>query len=220
MGSCSSASTPATDPPVVPIQTNIIASSTDFPNYTFESSLFASKPNEYDYLFKFLLIGTTGAGKSSLLMRFVDDKFEANYISTIGVDFKIKTIELEGKRIKLQIWDTAGQERFKTVTNAYFRGSHGIVLVYDITSTTSFEAVDYWLGEVSKYAPRNAVKLVVGNKTDLKSNRAIATQTAALFAQEKEVFFLEASAKDATNVAQAFLLLAGEIKHRIVTSLS
>jgi len=181
----------------------------------FDQSSFPSKPNEYDFLFKLLLIGATGVGKSSLLTRFVDNEFNPSYVSTIGVDFKIKTITLDDKKIKLQIWDTAGQERFKTVTNAYFRGSHGIAMVYDITSESSFESIRHWLEEIQKYAPRNAIKLLIGNKLDLESSRFISTETATTFAQENFMLFIETSAKDNISVSQAFIALAAEIRGRI-----
>merc|ERR1711898_6342 len=100
---------------------------------------------EYDYLFKLLLIGDSGVGKSCLLLRFADDTYSESYISTIGVDFKIRTIEHDGKRIKLQIWDTAGQERFRTITSSYYRGAHGIIVVYDVTELDTFHAVERWM---------------------------------------------------------------------------
>ncbi|XP_061693473.1 ras-related protein Rab-1B-like isoform X3 [Syngnathoides biaculeatus] len=126
---------------------------------------------EYDYLFKLLLIGDSGVGKSCLLLRFADDTYTESYISTIGVDFKIRTIELDGKTIKLQIWDTAGQERFRTITSSYYRGAHGIIVVYDVTDQE--------------------------------------------FADSLGIPFLETSAKNATNVEQAFMTMAAEIKKRM-----
>ena len=107
---------------------------------------------EYDYVFKLVLIGDSGVGKSCLLLRFADDTYTESHISTIGVDFKIRTIQLDGKTIKLQIWDTAGQERFRTITSSYYRGAHGIIVVYDTTDSETFEHVKTWLHEIERYA--------------------------------------------------------------------
>uniref|UniRef100_A0AAZ1WXW4 ZRAB1B, member RAS oncogene family a n=1 Tax=Oreochromis aureus TaxID=47969 RepID=A0AAZ1WXW4_OREAU len=154
---------------------------------------------EYDYLFKLLLIGDSGVGKSCLLLRFADDTYTESYISTIGVDFKIRTIELDGKTIKLQIWDTAGQERFRTITSSYYRGAHGIIVVYDVTDQESFNNVKQWLQEIDRYASENVNKLLVGNKCDLTTKKVVDYTTA----------------KNATNVEQAFMTMAAEIKKRM-----
>merc|ERR1712205_299380 len=138
--------------------------------------------SEYDYLFKLLLIGDSGVGKSCLLLRFADDTYTESYISTIGVDFKIRTIELDGKTIKLQIRDTAGQERFRTITSSYYRGAHGIIVVFDVTDQESFNNVKQWLQEIDRYACANVKKLLVNNKCDLASKRAVPTEQAAEFA--------------------------------------
>lgn len=172
---------------------------------------------EYDYLFKLLLIGDSGVGKSCLLLRFADDTYTESYISTIGVDFKIRTIELEGKTIKLQIWDTAGQERFRTITSSYYRGAHGIIVVYDVTDTESFENVRNWLQEIERYANENVNKLLVGNKCDLTSKKIVDYTTAKEYADHLGIPFLETSAKNATNVEQAFMTMAAEIKNRMQT---
>jgi len=132
----------------------------------------ATMSADYDYLFKLLLIGDSGVGKSCLLLRFSDDTYTDSYISTIGVDFKIRTIELDGKTIKLQIWDTAGQERFRTITSSYYRGAHGIIVVYDCTDLESFNNVKQWLEEIDRYACENVNKLLVGNKCDLTSKKS------------------------------------------------
>uniref|UniRef100_A0A915B2V7 Uncharacterized protein n=2 Tax=Ascarididae TaxID=6250 RepID=A0A915B2V7_PARUN len=170
---------------------------------------------EYDYLFKLLLIGDSGVGKSCLLLRFADDTYTESYISTIGVDFKIRTIELDGKTIKLQIWDTAGQERFRTITSSYYRGAHGIIVVYDITDQESFNNVKQWLQEIDRYACENVNKLLVGNKCDLTSKRAVEYNSAKEYADQLGIPFLETSAKSSTNVEQAFLTMAAEIKNRM-----
>ena len=129
--------------------------------------------DEYDYLFKILLIGDSAVGKSSILLRFSDNIFTESFLPTIGVDFKIKTLEFQGKNAKLQIWDTAGQERFKTITSTYYKGSHGIILVYDITDMESFNKLGDWLIEVEKNAPNNVYKILVGNKADLNDQRVV-----------------------------------------------
>ncbi|XP_048367458.1 ras-related protein ORAB-1-like isoform X1 [Sphaerodactylus townsendi] len=136
---------------------------------------------EYDYLFKLLLIGDSGVGKSCLLLRFADDTYTESYISTIGVDFKIRTIELDGKTIKLQIWDTAGQERFRTITSSYYRGAHGIIVVYDVTDQESYNNVKQWLQEIERYASENVNKLLVGNKCDLTTKKVVDYTTAKEF---------------------------------------
>jgi Ras-related protein Rab-1A len=170
---------------------------------------------EYDYLFKLLLIGDSGVGKSCLLLRFADDTYTDSYISTIGVDFKIRTVDLDTKTIKLQIWDTAGQERFRTITSSYYRGAHGIIIVYDITDKESFENVRQWLFEIDRYASENVCKLLVGNKSDLANKRQVEFETAKGFADELNIPFLETSAKNATNVEQAFLTMAAQIKNKM-----
>ncbi|KAG7669917.1 hypothetical protein Ndes2526B_g06289 [Nannochloris sp. 'desiccata'] len=170
---------------------------------------------EYDYLFKLLLIGDSGVGKSCLLLRFADDTYTESYISTIGVDFKIRTVELDGKVIKLQIWDTAGQERFRTITSSYYRGAHGIIVVFDVTDQESFNNVKQWLNEIDRYANESVNKLLVGNKSDLTTKRAVEYNTAKAFADEIGVPYIETSAKNANNVEQAFMTMAAEIKNRM-----
>jgi len=170
---------------------------------------------EYDFLFKLLLIGDSGVGKSCLLLRFADRKYTESYISTIGVDFKIRTIELDGKTIKLQIWDTAGQERFRTITSSYYRGAHGIIIVYDVTDQESFVNIKTWLSEIERYASDTVNKLLVGNKCDLTQKKVVDYETAKDFADKVEMPFLETSAKLATNVEAAFMRMASEIKNSL-----
>jgi len=169
---------------------------------------------EYDYLFKLLLIGDSGVGKSCLLLRFADDTYTESYISTIGVDFKIRTIDLDAKTIKLQIWYTAGQERFRTITSSYYRGAHGIIVVYDTTDLESFNNVKQWLHEIDRYASENVNKLLVGNKSDLTSKRAVSFDQAKEFADSLGIEFIETSAKNSTNVEKAFMMMASQIKAR------
>eukprot|EP01103_Thecamoeba_quadrilineata_P017784 TRINITY_DN6462_c0_g1_i1.p1 TRINITY_DN6462_c0_g1~~TRINITY_DN6462_c0_g1_i1.p1 ORF type:complete len:200 (-),score=25.09 TRINITY_DN6462_c0_g1_i1:99-698(-) len=172
---------------------------------------------EYDFLFKLLLIGDSGVGKSCLLLRFADDTYTESYISTIGVDFKIRTIDLDGKTVKLQIWDTAGQERFRTITSSYYRGAHGIIVVYDVTDQVSFNNIKQWLQEIDRYATENVNKLLVGNKCDLP-NKSVDSKVAKEFAETKSIPFLETSAKNSINVENAFLTMAREIKQRMGNS--
>ena len=171
----------------------------------------ANLKNEYDYLFKLVLIGDSGVGKSCLLLRFADDNFTDSYISTIGVDFRFRTITIDGKTVKLQIWDTAGQERFRTITSAYYRGADGIIMVYDVTTSESFDHVEEWLSEVDRYANENTSKLLVGNKADLIDEKQVPEETAQKFADKIGISFLETSAKTATNVDAAFLTMAKEL---------
>ncbi|PNF26862.1 Ras-related protein Rab-1A [Cryptotermes secundus] len=159
-----------------------------------------------------------------------DDTYTESYISTIGVDFpciiyvgcdceslfqKIRTIDLDGKTIKLQIWDTAGQERFRTITSSYYRGAHGIIVVYDCTDEESFINVKQWLEEIDRYACDNVNKLLVGNKCDLTTKKVVDYTTAKEYADQLGIPFLETSAKNATNVEQAFMTMAAEIKNRV-----
>ncbi|XP_049851497.1 uncharacterized protein LOC126326081 [Schistocerca gregaria] len=170
---------------------------------------------EYDYLFKLLLIGDSGVGKSSLLLRFADNTFTESFISTIGVDFKIRTIPIDGTTVKLQIWDTAGQERFRTITSSYYRGAHGIIVVYDITHQDTFNNVQKWLQEIDRYACENVHKILVGNKSDLVSHRRVPIEVAQEFANSLNLIFLETSAKNSNNVEEAFTKMARAIKEKI-----
>jgi Ras-related protein Rab-1A len=171
----------------------------------------AAMKKDYDFLFKLVLIGDSGVGKSCLLLRFADDSFTDSYISTIGVDFRFRTVSINNKTVKLQIWDTAGQERFRTITSAYYRGAHGIIMVYDVTSEESFEHVEEWLSEVNRHASESTIKVLVGNKADLVDKKTVTTDKAQRFAENLGIKFLETSAKNATNVEAAFLTMAQEL---------
>ena len=165
-----------------------------------------------------LLIGNSGVGKSCLLLRFADDQFQENFMPTIGVDFKIRTIDSDDKVCKLQIWDTAGQERFKTITSSYYKGAHGIIVTYDITDRDSFNAVHTWMSEVEKYTQDNITRILVGNKVDLESKRAVSTEEGQEMANHYCVRFLETSAKECKNVDQAFQLMTREIKSNVASA--
>ncbi|PWZ38033.1 GTP-binding protein YPTM1 [Zea mays] len=182
------------------------------PRCSWDRKVGSAMSNEFDYLFKLLLIGDSSVGKSCFLLRFADDSYVDSYISTIGVDFKIRTVEVEGKTVKLQIWDTAGQERFRTITSSYYRGAHGIIIVYDITDMESFNNVKQWLDEIDRYANDSVRKLLVGNKCDLAENRAVDTSVAQAYAEEVGIPFLETSAKESINVEEAFLAMSAAIK--------
>uniref|UniRef100_T1JP21 Ras-related protein Rab-35 n=1 Tax=Strigamia maritima TaxID=126957 RepID=T1JP21_STRMM len=158
---------------------------------------------DYDHLFKLLIIGDSGVGKSSLLLRFADNTFTGNYITTIGVDFKIRTIEVDGERVKLQIWDTAGQERFRTITSTYYRGTHGVIVVYDVTSGESFANVKRWLHEIEQNC-EVVNRILVGNKSDDPDRKVVLTEDAQRFADQMGILLFETSAKENINVEEMF----------------
>ncbi|CAF2047301.1 unnamed protein product [Brassica napus] len=171
---------------------------------------------DYDYLIKLLLIGDSGVGKSCLLLRFSDGSFTTSFITTIGIDFKIRTIELDGKRIKLQIWDTAGQERFRTITTAYYRGAMGILLVYDVTDESSFNNIRNWIRNIEQHASDNVNKILVGNKADMdESKRAVPKAKGQALADEYGIKFFETSAKTNLNVEEVFFSIGKDIKQRL-----
>eukprot|EP00879_Flechtneria_rotunda_P003109 GHRR01003330.1.p1 GENE.GHRR01003330.1~~GHRR01003330.1.p1 ORF type:complete len:205 (+),score=51.42 GHRR01003330.1:70-684(+) len=160
----------------------------------------------YDHLFKVLLVGDSAVGKSCLLMRFTADRFDDVTTSTIGVDFRVKYLTLNGKRVKLAVWDTAGQERFRTLTSSYYRGAQGIIFVYDVTRPESFENLErIWMKEVDIYSNiEDSVKMVVANKVDLESERAVTKQQGHDFARNMGCLYVETSAKTNIAVQQAF----------------
>jgi len=160
-----------------------------------------------DFVFKIIIVGEAGVGKSCLLRRFVDQNFTENYVNTIGVDFKVKTIELMGKTVKLNLWDSAGQERFRTIVNTYYRGAHGICLVYDITDPDSFLRLGNWLTDASEQADENAKKLIIGTKIDLESNRKVSREAVRAFAERMSLTAYETSSKSGSNVESAFMSL-------------
>ncbi|KAG5229354.1 ras-related protein [Salix suchowensis] len=171
---------------------------------------------EYDYLFKVVLIGDSGVGKSNLLSRFTRNEFCLESKSTIGVEFATRTLQVEARTVKAQIWDTAGQERYRAITSAYYRGALGALLVYDVTKPTTFENVSRWLKELRDHADSNIVIMLIGNKTDLKHLRAVATEDAQSYAEKEGLAFIETSALEATNVEKAFQTILSEI-YRIIS---
>uniref|UniRef100_A0A8B9IN45 small monomeric GTPase n=1 Tax=Anser cygnoides TaxID=8845 RepID=A0A8B9IN45_ANSCY len=157
-----------------------------------------SSDQNFDYMFKILIIGNSSVGKTSFLFRYADDSFTPAFVSTVGIDFKVKTIYRNDKRIKLQIWDTAGQERYRTITTAYYRGAMGFILMYDITNEESFNAVQDWSTQIKTYSWDNAQVLLVGNKCDMEDERVVSAEKGRQLAEhlgecwggEKQIFFL------------------------------
>jgi len=154
---------------------------------------------------KILIIGESGVGKSSLLLRFTDDAFDPEISATIGVDFKVKVISIDGNKVKLAIWDTAGQERFRTLTPSYYRGGQGAILVYDVTSRESFQKVEDWLNELETYTTNHdMIKMLVGNKCDKEDERQVSKEEGIKCARKYQMMFIEASAKTKEGVQCAF----------------
>jgi len=160
---------------------------------------------EYDYLMKFVMVGDPGVGKSSILLRFADDMFNENYYSTIGVDFRFKTLLIDDTYIKLQIWDTAGQEKFRCLTNAYYKGSNAIFLVFDLTNKSSFDNLSEWLDQIHQYVDTNPLIMILGAKSDLTSMQAISNEEIEEFARAKNCPFYLVSAKNNANILESFV---------------
>ena len=157
-----------------------------------------------EFLFKILLLGDSGVGKSCIILRYIENTFSQNLMNSIGVDFKLKNIEIEGKRIKLQVWDTAGQERFRTITTSYYKGAQAIVVVYDITDKESFEHVKNWMADVDKFAKEGVLRILVGNKCDLEHQRVVTKENGKDLADKYGIQFMETSAKETINVDLLF----------------
>lgn len=168
-----------------------------------EDSNHVKEDQNFDYMFKILIIGNSGVGKTSLLFRYADNSFTDDFTSTVGIDFKVKTVFRQNKRVKLQIWDTAGQERYRTITTAYYRGSLGFILMYDVTNPESFNAVQDWSTQIRTYSWENVQVVLVGNKCD-KAERAISTEKGQQLASQMGLDHFETSAKENTNVKHVF----------------
>lgn len=164
--------------------------------------------------YKILVLGDSNVGKTCIVHRYCDDRYFDTYISTIGIDFKQKIIDLDGVPVKLQIWDTAGQERFRTLTTAYYRGAMGILLMYDITNCESFNHLSMWLKNISENASPNVAKLLVGNKCDMNSHREVPENRGKQIAENFEIGFLETSCKSNLNIDDAFITIARDIRDR------
>lgn len=184
-----------------------------------ETSASVSSPlhERFDYLFKVVLVGDTGVGKSSLLNRFADNTFTERMTATIGVDFKIRTLQIEGKRVKLQIWDSAGQERFRALTASYYRGAHAVAIVFDLTCMESLNALqNVWIDEIDRHCPASACRVVIGNKNDLVKSREVSVGEVHQMMRSLGCLYLETSAKTADNVQNAFESVVRRIIERCV----
>lgn len=186
--------------------------STTLPQQAASSSYNHSAMNpEYDYLWKLLLVGDSGVGKSCLLLRFTDGTYKNSYISTIGVDFKVRTISIDNTLVKLQVWDTPGQEGFRRIYNPY-RGHQGFIICFDLTDEMSFQNVKQWHAEVSGYTRESASVVLVGMKSDLTAERVVSYERAVALANELGIAYEETSAKENSNVEQAFFQVATQIQ--------
>jgi len=167
--------------------------------------------DSYDFLFKILLVGESAVGKTALMSRFTDNFFDETFTSTIGVDFRLRSLNINDKLVKLQIWDTAGQERFRNITNSYFRGAHGVLIVYDVTNLSSFEKVQYWLKELKPHTGNNVCLALVGNKADMVTQRVVSTAQGHKLAADLGLKLYETSAKTNVNVTEVFTQLAHDV---------
>mmetsp|Transcript_37237 Transcript_37237/g.75992 ORF Transcript_37237/g.75992 Transcript_37237/m.75992 type:complete len:205 (-) Transcript_37237:185-799(-) len=176
-----------------------------------------SREPPFDVQIKILTIGNSGVGKTSLLIRYSSHSFSPTFITTIGIDFKIKNVNIDGKRVKLQIWDTAGQERFKTITTSYFRGAQGILLVYDTTEAETFEGINQWMQQIKQHGEENVNKLLIANKCDYpEADREVTRAQGEELAKKYGMKFIETSAKTGQGVEEAFQMIAGDVMKRLM----
>ena len=170
------------------------------------------KDGDVDFLFKFVIVGKSSVGKSSLMMRFSDDVFSESYVNTIGVDFKFKTQSVDDKKVKFQIWDTAGQERFRTITNAYYKNAQAIQIVFDLTSQSSFiEVKEYWLEQIKSHADTGVQLFLLGNKSDRENEREVSSIDAQNFSKLLNMHYFEVSARSGEHVNAAFSSIARKL---------
>eukprot|EP01090_Pellita_catalonica_P008352 TRINITY_DN19119_c0_g1_i1.p1 TRINITY_DN19119_c0_g1~~TRINITY_DN19119_c0_g1_i1.p1 ORF type:complete len:223 (+),score=37.73 TRINITY_DN19119_c0_g1_i1:88-669(+) len=175
----------------------------------------ARNTSDYKHLFKILMIGDSGVGKSCILLQFTDGVFSDNFLSTLGVDFKSKIVSVDGNTIKLQIWDTAGQERFRTITNSYYKGADGVVVVYDLTDRGTFDNVKYWLSQIDDLSDNDSVlKILVANKSDMTTGRVVSEEEGKAVAKSLGIDYIETSARNCINVDSLFEKLTSSILYR------
>jgi len=178
----------------------------------------AVDPN-FDYMYKILIVGNSGVGKTAFLVRYCDETFSPSFVATVGIDFKVKTLFRQDKRIKLQIWDTAGQERYRTITTAYYRGAMGFILIFDLTNEESFQALRGWASTIRDLSWENARVVLVGNKSDLTKSRVITKEQGLELAQSLGVMYFETSAKEDVNVKQTFESLVDAISQKMAETI-
>ena len=157
-----------------------------------------------DVLFKILLIGDSGVGKTSVILRYTKNVFHEEFLNSIGVDFKSKDLNIDGRKVKLQIWDTAGQERFRTITTSYYRGAHAIAIVFDLTKRQTYEHVQKWMNDINRFAKENVLKLIIGNKSDLTNEVKVSYEEVRALASQMKATYFSVSAKKNENINEFF----------------
>ena len=176
----------------------------------------ASNPGvNFNYLFKYIIIGDSAVGKSNILLRYIHDKFNEDFQSTIGVEFGAKNLKIEDKIYRIQIWDTAGQETFRSITRAYYKNSVCACVVYDITNRNSFQNIKSWIEDCRKQSPKTVFLVLIGNKVDLENRREVSYEEGSIYAQKNGMLFFETSAKTGKNIEEIFIKSSNEIAKKI-----